>query len=82
VASITIRNLEAYLKSRLGIQAAAHGRSIEDEARGILRSAPNREPKGPENLGTAINILFRPFDGIDLPAVPRDPMRKPPIFDE
>jgi len=39
VASITIRNLDESLKSRLRIQAAVHGRSMEDEAGDILRSS-------------------------------------------
>jgi plasmid stability protein len=39
VASITIRNLDEDLKARLRVQAAQRGRSMEDEAREILRSA-------------------------------------------
>ena len=50
MASITIRNLEDALKSRLRIQAAVHGRSMEDEARDILRSALSREPAPHGNL--------------------------------
>jgi plasmid stability protein len=82
VASITIRNLDDSLKSRLRIQDAVHGRSMEDEARDILRTSLNQEPPGPKNLGTAINALFKPFGGFDLPNVPREPMREPPTFDE
>jgi plasmid stability protein len=82
VASITIRNLDDALKSRLRIQAAVHGRSMEDEARDILRSSLNREPPGPKQLGTAINELFKPFGGFDLPEMPREPVREPPTFDE
>jgi plasmid stability protein len=59
-----------------------HGRSMEDEARDILRSALNQEPRGPTNLGTAVNALFKPFGGFDLSEVPREPMREPPSFDE
>jgi plasmid stability protein len=36
MASITIRNLDDDMKRRLGIRAAEHGHSIEDEAREIL----------------------------------------------
>ena len=64
MASITIRNLDGSLKSRLRIQAAVHGRSMEDEARDILRSSLNQEPQEPKNLGTAINALFKPFGGL------------------
>ena len=41
MASITIRNLDDTLKRRLRIRAAEHGRSMEEEAREILRSAVN-----------------------------------------
>lgn len=82
MASITIPNLEESLKSQLRIQAAMHGRSIEDEARDILRSSLNQEPQEPKNLGTAINALFKPFGGFDVPDIPREPMREPPAFDE
>ena len=82
MASITIRNLDDSLKSRLRFQAAVHGRSMEDEARDILRSSLNQEPQGPKNLGTAINALFKPLGGFAMPEVPREPMREPPAFDE
>ena len=39
MASITIRNLDDSLKHRLRVQAAEHGRSMEEEAREILRRA-------------------------------------------
>jgi len=42
MASITIRNLDDPLKARLRVQAATHGRSMEDEARDILRTAQQR----------------------------------------
>lgn len=82
MASITIRNLDESLKSRLRIQAAVHGRSMEDEARDILRSSLNQEPQGPKNLGTAINALFKPFGGFDLAEVSRELIREPPTFDQ
>jgi antitoxin FitA len=82
IASITIRNLNEPLKSRLRIQAEVRGRSMEDEARDILRSSLNQEQQGPKNLGTAINALCKPFGGLDLPEMPREPTREPPTFDE
>jgi antitoxin FitA len=81
MGSVTIRNLDGALKSRLRIQAAVHGRSMEDEARDILRCVLNQQPQGPRNLGTAIHNLFKPFGGFDMPEVPRGPMREPPRFD-
>ena len=81
MASITIRNLEEPLKARLRIQAATHGRSMEDEARDILRSALNRESAPPTNLAIAIRRRFKPLGGVELPEVTREPMRDPPAFD-
>jgi phosphopantothenoylcysteine decarboxylase/phosphopantothenate--cysteine ligase len=39
MASLTVRQLDEALKSRLRLRAARHGRSMEDEIRGILRAA-------------------------------------------
>ena len=58
------------------------GRSIEDEAHDILRSSLNQEPQEPKNLGTAINALFAPFGGFDLPDAPPRADAEPPTFDE
>jgi plasmid stability protein len=82
VASITIRNLDDTLKSRLRIQAAVHGRSMEDEARDILRSALSREPTRKGSLAASIRARFAPLGGVELPAITREPMRAPPAFDE
>ena len=81
MASITIRNLDDALKSRLRIQAAVHGRSMEDEARQILRSALSRDPARPRSLAASIRARFAPLGGVELPSVARDPMRAPPSFD-
>ena len=82
MASITIRNLDDTLKSRLRIQAAVHGRSMEDEARDILRSALNREPTRKGSLAASIRARFAPLGGVELPVIPREPTREPPFFDE
>ncbi len=82
MASITVRNLDDALKSRLRIQAAVHGRSMEDEARDILRSALNIEPTRKGSLAAAIGARFAPLGGVELPVVAREPMRAPPPFDE
>ena len=82
MASITIRNLDDRLKSRLRIQAAAHGRSMEDEAWDILRSALSSEPTRKGNLAASIRAKFAPLGSVELPVVVREPMRLPPSFDE
>jgi plasmid stability protein len=81
MASITIRNLDESLKARLRIQAAVHGRSMEEEARDILQSSLNRAPAAPGNLAAAIRARFAPLGGIELALPPREPMREPPTFD-
>jgi plasmid stability protein len=53
MASITIRNLDDSLKRRLRIRAAEHGRSMEEEAREILRITVG-ESAPPTDLAAAI----------------------------
>ncbi len=81
MASITIRNFDDGLKSRLRIQAAIHGRSMEDEARDILRSVLSRTPQPAPNLAEAIHGRFAAVGGVDLPVAPREALREPPTFD-
>ena len=81
MASITIRNLDDDVKTRLRKRAAGHGRSMEEEARLILDDAVEREAAPTKGLGTALHELFKPFGGVELEVPPREPMRKPPQFD-
>ena len=81
MASITVRNLEEGLKQRLRIRAAENGKSMEQEARDILRAALDEEAPPARNLGTAIHELFKPFGDVDLDIPPRHPMRGVPQFD-
>ena len=62
MASITIRNLEEATKRKLKIRAAIHGRSMEQEAREILKSALRSVPsKSGANLAEAIRRRFAPL---------------------
>jgi plasmid stability protein len=79
MASITIRNLDEVVKYRLRIQAAEHGRSMEEEAREILRLAMSH-PAPPANLSAAIRSRIAPLGGFDLPPTERQPMRDAPDF--
>ena len=81
MASITIRNLDDDVKTRLRMKAAGNGRSMEEEARLILREAVGRETVPAKGLGTAIHALFKPLGGVELELPPREPMREPPRFD-
>ncbi len=79
MASITIRNLDD-VKTRLRVRAADNGRSMEEEARPILRDAVGRR-KPPRNLASAIRARIAPLGGTDLELPPRQPGRAPPSFD-
>ncbi len=80
MASITIRNLDDEVKTRLRVRAAEHSRSMEEEVRIILREAVERR-EAPRNLASAIRARMAPLGGADLELPPRGPMRKPPTFD-
>ena len=80
MASLTIRNLEESLKSRLRIRAATNGRSMEDEARVLLRASLTQDDQEAKGLGSAIHALFQPLGGFDALAPSREPMRAPPSF--
>lgn len=80
MASMTIRNLDDSLKQRLRLRAATHGRSMEDEARDILRAAlATSEPPAP-NLADAIRARLVSVGGVELDIPPREPIREPPDF--
>ena len=75
MATMTIRNIDDQLKKRLRIRAAQHGRSMEDEARDILRSALSVEPARAVTLVDAIRARIEPLGGIELEPPPREPIR-------
>jgi antitoxin FitA len=78
MASITIRNLDEQTKERLRVRAAHQGRSMEDEARNILRTAVAKDAATPRNLAQAIRNRFAPLGGVKLALPAREPMREPP----
>ena len=80
MASITIRNLDDDVKTRLRVRAASHGRSMEEEARLILREAVGRMPSL-RTLASIIRAHFGPSRGVDLELPSREPIREPPRFD-
>jgi plasmid stability protein len=79
MASITIRNLDDDIKQRLRVRAAEHGRSMEEEAREILRRVMG-ENAPPRNLAAAIRARLAASDRVDLELPAREPMREPPEF--
>jgi antitoxin FitA len=70
MASITIRNLEADTKRKLKIRAAMNGRSMEQEAREILKSALAQTSKKKTNLAERIHEIFGPLGGVELERLP------------
>lgn len=79
MASITIRHLDNEVKTQLRVRASANGRSMEEEARVILREAVSREAE-PGNLAIFIHECFAPYGGVELELPAREPMRDPPDF--
>ena len=75
MAVLTIRGIDDTIKKRLRVRAAIHGRSMEEEARDILCAALSTELPAPRDLGLAIHRRFAKHGGIDLPSVPREPIR-------
>ena len=79
MAVLTIRNIEDDVKARLRVRAATHGRSMEEEARIILRQAVGGAD------GTTVWALSRRFfagdDGVTLDLPCRDGDRAAPAFD-
>jgi antitoxin FitA len=78
MASITLRKLEDSLKSDLRRQAADNGRSLEAEARALLKAGVKgraaREETGAE-LFDRIHRRFKDLGGIELNLPVRGPSR-------
>lgn len=80
MATMTIRNLDDGLKMQLRVRAARHGKSMEEEARSILRSALRTEPLSGQSLVDSIRAMVEPYGGIELELPPRELQRDPPDF--
>lgn len=80
MASITIRNLEHDIKKCLRIRAEKSCRSMEEEAREILRhTVADGKPK--QDLAAAIRARIAPFWGVYLDLPNREAMRELPAYD-
>ena len=68
MATLTIRNLDDELKSRLRIRATRHDHSMEEEARSILRSAlsDSEDVEESTGLGTRIRKRLEGVGGVEL----------------
>lgn len=80
MTTMTIRNIDEQLKGRLRIQAAIHGRSMEEEARDILRAALSKEPERAPSLVQAIRARVEDLGGVEIELPAREAIRVPPEF--
>jgi antitoxin FitA len=82
MASMTIRDLDDRLKARLRVQAAEHGRSMEDEARAILRAGLSGATSRAKTLVDSIRARIAPLGGVELKIAAREPVREPVNLDQ
>lgn len=76
MSTLTVRNLDDDLKTRLRVRAAQNGRSMEAEAREILRTSLATQPR--TGLGTMIHSRFVGLGLDDLELPPRDELPRAP----
>ncbi|WP_250451889.1 plasmid stability protein [Caballeronia sp. ATUFL_M2_KS44] len=82
MAAMIINDIDAQLEARLRHQAAMHGRSMEDEARDILRAALSTDPVQGKSLVESIRRRIEPLGGVELSLPARDAIRDPSGFGE
>ena len=75
MASMTIRNLDE-AQGAPAVQAAKNGRSMEDEARDILRVALSTNASRGSSLVKSIRRRFESLGGVELEIAAREPMRE------
>ena len=80
MATLTIRSLDDGVKAKLRLLAARHGRSMEEEAREILKAGVAIKPASGLNLADAIRRHIAPLGGVELELPPRELPRRPPDF--
>lgn len=71
--AITIRQLPVEAKQRLRMRAAAHGRSMEAEARSILLSALAEPTRADLNWIQQLIAVADELGGVELPEVEDQP---------
>ena len=68
------------MKAKLRVRAAHHGRSMEEEAREILKDVLTVEEPRAQNLAQAIRRHIEPLGGIELRLPKREAIRRPPAL--
>ena len=54
---------------------------MEEEARQILKTALAGMPKSRVGIAQEIHARFAVLGGVEIPEVPREPIREPPRFE-
>jgi len=72
MSTLTVRNIEPAIKDKLRLMAAAHGCSMAEEVRLILRRAVTQGTQ-PRGLGSRIHARFAAMGDVVLPLPERFP---------
>ena len=78
MSTLTVRNLDESVKTRLRVQAAQHGWAMEEEVRRILTQA-TASAVSPVKLGSRIQQRFGELGGVQVSA--RQLPRAAPSFE-
>ncbi len=81
MAVLTIRKLDESLKAKLRIRAAGNARSMEEEARDILRVVLGAGEPEREHWVDSFRRRIERIGGVDLDIPERDAPRPLPKFD-
>ena len=76
MASLTLRNIDESLKAKLRMIAAENGRSMEEEARQILKETLLRK-RCSDGIGSRISKRFAAIGEVEIPEVRRSEPRPP-----
>lgn len=79
MASLTLRNIDDSMKARLRMNAAENGRSMEEEARQILKQHLLRK-RSTAGIASRIHRRFSAIGGVDLGDMHHSTPRRPPTL--
>lgn len=80
MTTLTIRNIEPEIKTKLRMSAASNGRSMEEEVRTILRNVLAPQPIS-VGLGSRIHARFAALGGVNLDIPARNDLPRAANFD-
>lgn len=81
MATVTVRGLDDEVRDRLRVRAARNGRSMEAEAREILRAAVT-DDGAQDGLFEALRNRFSALGGVDLELPSREDLARAAEFDQ